>query len=1058
MSNEKQIEQYIGELVALLASGHALEHAYRPALERLMNSFNDVRAVNDPKRSAHGNPDMVFLKASNNDIILGYAEAKDVNVGLDKVEKTNQMHRYSGYDNLFLTNYLEFRFYKNGDKHQTIEIGVLKNGIIELFPQNYSMLADELQNFLESQPESIKSGKRLALIMGAKARRIRDRINRKFTDEDIKADELNKIYNAMRDLLVHDLTREKFADMYAQTLVYGLFVARYGDKTKETFSREEARDLVPASNPFLRDFFEHIAGARFDKDLAQIVDELCEAFRVSDVHLLVQKHLRLFEVENDKDPIIHFYEDFLKEYDPAERKKMGAYYTPIPVVKFMIRQVDEILKTEFGLQKGLADTAKIDHTVVDTGGKKYKHQIHRVQVLDPAVGTATFLNEIIKYVHKGFAGQEGRWPAYAETELIPRLHGFELMMAPYTIAHLKLGMILQDSGVKNLGKRLGVYLTNTLEEGDTKQADLFAAFGLAETISHEAAEAAKIKYERPIMVVIGNPPYSGVSSNETDYANSLIAKYKVEPGGKQKLQERKHWLNDDYVKFIAFAEDMVTKNGEGIVAMITNNGYLDNPTFRGMRWHLASTFDKIYVLDLHGNAKKNETTTDGSKDANVFDIMQGVGIILAVKTGNKKSKNKLAEVYHADIYGTRQYKFDMLAKMPPWQQLQLDTKSLYFVPKDMSGHAEYEAGVSVNEVFVVSSSGVLTARDNVVIDIDRDALLARMRKIADTSISDDVTREWLFPGKRAGKYLAGDSRGWQLSKAREIIGKQNIEENIKKINYRPFDSRYVYYVPEMIDWGRFSLMSNYYKDNIGLLFSRMTKGRDFAHVQVTDKISEVIYLSPLTGTNAFNAPLYIYHEDGSRTPNFDQAKLKELLSELGPYCYTNERSDRSEPPEEFWIIAIDVFDYIYGVLHSPSYRKKYKEFLKIDFPRIPKPQSAQEFAHYFVLGRELRNLHLMQHPCLDTFDTAYPIVGTDEVVKLIYENGKVFINDTQYFGNVPKVAWDYYIGGYQPAQKWLKDRRSRKLSNDEIEHYQKIIKILAETDKLMKQLDDLSGL
>ncbi len=405
MKQVELVQAYAKEVEIQFMTGHAKEHAYRPALERLMSSFEDVAAVNDPKRSAHGNPDFIFLKRSHQSIILGYAEAKDIDISLDKTEKTNQMSRYAGYQNLYLSNYLEFRFFQNGVKYQTVSIGKIINGRPVFDSDAYGQLADELAQFLSLPPESIKSGKRLAEIMGAKARRIRDNVAIYLKHEENEQNlELEKIYGLMKELLVHDLSPDKFADMYSQTLVYGLFVARYNDSTPESFTRAEARDLVPASNPFLREFFDHIVGPRFDKRLTYIVDELCEVFSVSDVHLLVQRHLKLFHFDDEKDPIIHFYEDFLKEYDPAERKKMGAYYTPIPVVKFIVRQVDEVLKREFGLSKGLADSSKQPY-IVQLQGTKHKIEMHRVQILDPAVGTATFLNETIKYIQQSFVRQ-----------------------------------------------------------------------------------------------------------------------------------------------------------------------------------------------------------------------------------------------------------------------------------------------------------------------------------------------------------------------------------------------------------------------------------------------------------------------------------------------------------------------------------------------------------------------------------------------------------------------------------------------------------------------------
>lgn len=1026
---EAIVAQYLTEVREQFESGHAIEHAYRPALKALMSSFEDVVAVNDPKHSEHGAPDFVFLKKSNNKIIKGYAEAKDITVSLDKTEKSNQMQRYGGYANLFLTDYLEFRFFRNGEKYETISLGKVKDGGLILTPENGGRLVRELADFLEQAPESIKSGKRLAEIMGGKARRIRDNVAEYLTSEDIDSTELSKIYDMMTKLLIHDLEPQKFADMYAQTLVYGLFVARYGDNTPDSFTRSEARDLVPKSNPFLQHFFDHIVGPNFDTRLGYIVDELCEIFSVSNVQEIVHKHLRIQDVTNDvKDPIIHFYEDFLQEYDPKVRKEMGAYYTPTPVVKFIVRHVDKILREDFGITKGLASdetfTKQVDIgqevSVLKAGNTRVSKTsvidktFHRVQLLDPAVGTATFLNETIKFIHEQFKGQEGRWPSYVADNLIHRLHGFELMMAPYTIAHLKLGMTLKETGVENLPDRLGVYLTNTLEEGVPRQQDLFS-FGLAQAVSEESQHAAEIKSERPIMIVMGNPPYSGESSNNTPYANSLINKYKVEPGGQQKLQERNpKWLNDDYVKFIAFAENMVEKNGGGIVAMITNNGYLDNPTFRGMRWHLANTFDKIYILNLHGNTKKGETTPDGEKDANVFDIQQGVGIILAVKSSNTTS---MAQVFHSEIYGERNKKFKALEEDSiSFTRINLDEKNLYFVPKNVTNYDEYSLGISVSELMPTNSVGIVTSADGILTNSSRFNLMKTL----------NTTR-----GNVDGKRIT------------ERLQKVVIDESkITKVAYRPFDARYLYFDTSVIERPRESVMRNFLNhENLGIAFNRrIESGRDFTDIFITDSIMDARRVS-LKETN-YVAPLYIYHDDGTRDANFDQSELKKLTINL-----------TDEPTPE------DIFDYIYAVLHSPQYREKYKEFLKSDFPRVPIPTQT-EFDCLVPLGRELRELHLMKAPV--DYETTFPVAGSDLVEKAAWipdqagndetVRGRVYINETQYFGNVPELAWNFYIGGYQPAQKWLKDRKGRTLSNEDLDHYQKIIKILLETNRIMQQI------
>lgn len=1010
------VYSYITELQNQLDTGVATEHAYRPALKFLFESSGLVTAINDPSRSEYGNPDFIFKDKQNLDLIRGYGESKDIYVNLDNIEKSEQMRRYLGYANLILTNGLDFRFYRNGEKYYEVSLGFLENNKIVLNEENINLFADELSNFLEKEPEKIRSAKRLAEIMGGKARRIRENINLFFAKEnDVRNLEIKKIYQVVRELLVHDLNLENFSDMYAQTLVYGLFVARYNDKSLDTFTRQEARDLVPASNPFLRQFFDHIAGNSFDKRLAYIVDELCAVFQVSDIKTIIKQHFKqenLFENEvATQDPIIHFYEDFLKEYDPVLKKKMGAYYTPVPVVRFIVRAVDEILKSKFNLPQGLADTSTVTR-VTKKNGSKTRETLHQVQILDPAVGTATFLNELVKYIFENnFQEQEGRWTRYVDDDLIPRLYGFELMMAPYTIAHLKLSMTLKELGYnKDFDKRLGIYLTNTLEEGVKRQLDLLT-FGLQEAISKESQAAAEIKHNKPIMVVIGNPPYSGESSNKTEYAMNLVKKYKFEPGGKLKLQEKNpKWINDDYVKFIAFAEDMISKNGEGIMAMITNHAYLDNPTFRGMRWHLAKTFDDIYILDLHGNAKKHEKTPNGGKDENVFDIMQGVSIILATKT--RKNSKKLADVYCADLFGKRKYKYEKLnTGIDKWEKITLDKKMFYFTNTNTHGKHEYEKGFLINELFTINSVGVVTAADSIFIANSKNEL---KQQILDAKNNPQY-------GKIHIKLSEHDF----------------LDNNIKNIAYRPFDNRYIYYDTDLIERSRKQVMQHMYvlKDNLGLTFIRNNQGaQNFSHVLLTNKIFDAHYHPGL----GYLAPLYLSTHNYLKTTNFNSYILEKITHHF----------KNTYLPE-------DILDYIYAVLYSPKYREKYQEFLKIDFPRVPYPKNEKIFWQLVEKGKKLRELHLMNDPSLEKLMTTYPQSGDDNVEKVEYKDEKVFINKEQYFGNVPEVAWNFFIGGYQPAQKWLKDRTGRILSNEDLGHYQKIIKVLVETDKVMKEIDEI---
>ncbi len=1053
------VQEYINQLLLELATGNALEHSYRPALKTLFESVDPtVRALNEPSRSAHGAPDFAFYKGTNSNLVLGYVETKDLNVDLDHVEKTEQLKRYLGYANLILTNYIEFRFFRNGSKYQTITIARPHGSVIAPIEENYPLLERELKAFLEGQPETITNAQRLAEIMGGKAARVRDNVMQYLKKDDDKNHELLKIFKIMQELLIKDLTVDKFADMYAQTLVYGLFIARYYDETPENFTRGEARDLIPASNPFLQQFFDHIAGATFDRRLTYIVDELCDTFSVSAVAEIVTQHYNLLGEAVDKDPVIHFYEDFLKEYDPLLRKNMGAYYTPVSVVQFIIHAVDDILKSEFNLPQGLADTTKIEQKIM-LQGTKAKQTLHKVQILDPAVGTATFLNETVKFIYKKFKNQEGLWESYVEKELLPRLHGFELMMAPYTIAHLKLAMTFRETGINHFDRRLGVYLTNSLEEGVKTGEDLFS-FGLAEEISKEAKAASVIKHETPIMVVIGNPPYSGESFNKGAFATKLVEKYKYEPGGIEKLKERNpKWINDDYVKFIAFAQDLISKTGEGIVAMITNHGYIDNPTFRGMRWHLSKTFSSIYVLDLHGNAKKKEVAPDGGVDKNVFDIQQGVAIIVAVK--HKTKRKELADVYKSDVWGSRKAKFDFLfgntLEQIKWEKIRLTEPFYYYLNKNQKLEEEYKKGIKVNELFPVNSVGIVTARDNMSIQDNPEQV---KQVINDFSYLD-------VEPLRTKYHLGKDVRDWSVNGAKLDVEKNLNEGKIAKIDYRPFDTRYTFYTGNSRGfhcYPRKEVMRHFLKrENISLSWIRpMTQAYSF-DIFMQNHISDQCYAgNKSAGAGiSYAGPLYIYSnnnnqsellENANRKPNLNMNLVKQLIVNIGKHTWIDDHEDK-KPEDKNSVSPLDILDYIYASLYSPNYREKYKDFLKSDFPRVPIAKDRTSFWKLVELGGKLRRLHLMEDPELEQLTTTYPIRGDNLIEKVELRGDRIFINDLQFFGDIPKVAWEFYIGGYQPAQKWLKDRKGKKLNYEDIVHYQKIIKVLSETIEIQKNID-----
>lgn len=1016
-------EDYIQSISSKFSHEETSEMGYRTDFEILIKKIFesiDLRRIDqDPKARQGNKPDFVVL---NYDVPILYIEAKDIGVSLDKVEKSEQMARYYGYANLVLTDYVEFRFYRNGIRYEEpIKIANydIKNRIITPIPENYDHAAKTLLDFARSHKEPIRSGEHLARIMGGKAQRIRDDIRQFYSIESDKITDLIKLYETIKKLLVHDLTIDSFADMYAQTLVYGLFVARYYDKSQNNFSRQQARELIPNSNPLLRHFFDHIVGADFDSRLKFIVDELCEVFSHANVEELMKEYFKVDlwgKMHRGQDPVIHFYEDFLNEYDPVLRKKMGAYYTPLPVVEFIVHSVDHLLKKEFGLTAGLADTSKTSNG------------LHKVQILDPACGTGTFISSVIRsiYIWLKDNGQEGRWPGYVHHDLLPRLYGFEVMMAPYTIAHLKLGIEFRRSKFWDFHRRLGIYLTNSLENSVIQQQNLFA-FGLAESIAEESREASVIKNKKPIMVVIGNPPYNNSSLNKSKWILDLIKVYKED------LYEKKINLDDDYIKFIRFAEHFIEKNKIGILSMITNNSFLDGLTHRQMRKHLLETFDSLYIFNLHGNSNIKEDIPGGIKDENVFEIKQGVSISIMVrKTSDKRN---LGDVYYQDIYGLKKDKFKILnannVQTIEWKKLSYSSPYYFFVPKNFELEQEYKNGFRLSDLFVVGGAGIKTERDKVTIHISKEELIDTLEDF--TNLPVQTLRH---------KYsLLKDSRDWTVEGAKTEVQSYGLDfgRHILVINYRPFDQRYTFYTGKskrFIGTPGYKVAKNFIRrENMGLLIKRQTK-QDFSYVFVVKDIAEsCMFESAYANNNVY--PLYIYSDDGYKTLNLKKEIVDEIEEIVGKVT-----------PEE-------IFDYIYAVLHSPNYREKYKEFLKIDFPRVPYPTDAKSFKKLVALGARLRLLHLLESPEVNKFITTYPITGSDIVEKLIYKDGNVFINAEQYFGKVPELAWNFYIGGYQPAQKWLKDRKSRTLTSEDMEHYQKMIVALTETIEIQKEIDKL---
>lgn len=1030
------IQQYIEKINTLFKTGNAREHSYRGDLQNLiMAILPDVLVTNEPARVDCGAPDYVLTRK---DVPIGYIEAKDIGVDLASKTLKEQFDRYkSGLTNLIFTDYLDFHFYKEGEFVTKIAIAKIENGTIVPMAENFVQFSELIKNFALTVSQTIKSPTKLAQMMAGKAKLMADVIEKSLNYDD-QAENRSPLKNQMlsfQQMLIHDIDNKAFSDIYAQTIAYGMFAARYHDPTLPTFSRMEAAELIPKSNPFLRKLFQDIAGFDLDTRLTWIVDELVNIFLASDVAQIMKNFGKSTKQE---DPVVHFYETFLGEYNPALRKARGVWYTPQPVVNFIVRAVDDILKTEFNLPQGLADTSKTK-VKVDYYGKKIEKEVHKVQILDPATGTGTFLAEVVKHIYKKFEGQQGIWSKYVTNDLIPRLNGFELLMASYAMAHLKMDMLLTETGYKpNDDQRFKIFLTNSLEEAHQDSGTLFSSW-----LSDESNQANEIKRDTPVMCVIGNPPYAVSSTNKNEWIQNLITDYKKD------LNERKINLDDDYIKFTRFGQYFIDKNGEGILAYISNNSFIDGITHRQMRKHLLESFDKIYILDLHGNAKKKEVCTDGSPDQNVFDIMQGVSINIFVKTGKKKP-NELGKVFHFDLQGKREFKYEFLTqniKDLKWNNLKLESPYYFFVPKDFGLNEQYKKGFKVDNILKLNSNGIETKCDSIAIQFSNE----KLKKV----ISDfkNETIEYL----KVNYNEKQDSSGWTFAKAKESIQKDTFSQ--VKINYRPFDIRETLITKNsggFIGRSRFEVMQHLLHPNLALIIPRQTT-QDYRHSFITNKIFEGNFTASakLFGTgNGF--PLYLYPETNGqqdafetlvRVPNLNMEIVNEIAKGLG-LTFTNEKEDT---PNTF--APIDLLDYIYAVLHSPTYREKYKEFLKIDFPRVPYPTDANKFWSLVKLGGELRQIHLLESPIVEKYITGYPEDGDNVVTKPTYKNGHVYINDTQYFSNVPEVAWNFFIGGYQPAQKWLKDRKDRELSYEDILHYQKIIVALSETNKIMKEID-----
>ncbi len=994
-----------------------------------------VRLTQEPRQLDQiGRPDFIAIDGL---LPVGYIEAESYGRDLDALtgHAAAQNARFiENLDNFILTNFVEFRLYADGVLRATANI--------EDSPENLERL---LERFLDAGQVEITAPEVLARYLARRTRELQTQIATTLTDED---NEIYGMFSAFKELLISTLTPDDFADMYAQTLAYGLFAARCTLPNATHFSRHTATDALPRSNPFLVQLFHHVASPTLETNVTYILDDIAGLLRNVPTEML----RTAFAARNHlEDPVIHFYETFLAEYDPQRRVDRGVYYTPPQVISYIVRSVDSLLKTALNRPDGLADGDTL--------------------ILDPATGTGGFLLTVLDHVREYVAETygTGEWTQYVNAQLVRRIFGFELLVAPYTIAHLKLSLFLQAQGWR-ADERLGIYLTNTLEQPDEMQPSIpFAGF-----ISDEANAALSVKRDEPLLVILGNPPYPQDSANPSreggklTFIGELIEDYR-QIDGEPLGDKNSKVLQSDYVKFIRWAQWRIDKNGEGVIGYIVNNSFLDGPTFRGMRQNLLGSFNAIYLLNLHGSSRVTEVVPEAENDENVFDISQGVSILLCVK---KRDNSSPAKVYYADMWGLRGEKYKALSKTDvqntEWSEPQPTSPYYLFVPQATEKRSEYEAGWIITDIFKADSVGIVTGRDKLTLHWTAEKLRETVTDFVSLSV-DDARRKYRLPK---------DSQDWKIHRAQaDILNHPDVEQYVQSIHYRPFDTRWTYYTGQSSGFHgrpRPEIMRHMRKENLALCVHRGIKSPIWQHGLVTNQISEKSYISNRGEPTAHVFPLYLYPNSEElaisteRSLNFESAFLTAFSEVLGLPQTEPFNLPKGVSPEE-------ILAYIYAILYSPTYRERYYEFLKYDFPRIPLPEDIKQFRTLAALGQRLIDSHLLKDGSrLQVAPTGrgsrlqvaptrsgtlavhrFEGEGDGVVEKARYLDGCVWINPTQYFTDVPVAVWEYEIGAYQVCEKWLKDRRGEVLSHEDVRRYRAILVAVAETVTVMAEIDSV---
>lgn len=1024
---------FVKEVVDTYLTGDTREESFYPALAKLIQeaarSTNraEIKVTILPRPTEGGNPD--FRVWNGSDRVVGYIEAKRLEEDLERIEDTEQLRRYRAtFPNLILTNFLEFRLYREGQL--TMKARLARPFVLtELHTtpplEGIGEVWTLLENYLGFALPRTISAEGLAVELAKRTRFLRDVVYRLLMQKEEDGEALFGFYEAFRKFLLGELSSEEFADLYAQTITYGLFAAR--TRARNGFNRRLAYDNIPQTVGILRDLFRFISWGDLPTELEWIVDDIASLLDIVNVTELLSRYYR--EGKGD-DPVIHFYETFLAQYDPEERERRGVYYTPDPIVSYIVRSIHLLLKERFGKADGLA--------------------AGDVTLLDPAAGTMTFVARAAETAVREFEDRYGTGAReeFIRKHILQNYYAFELMMAPYTVGHLKMAFFLEELGHRlEENERVPFYLTNTLDMTELEKSPLPGFSSLA----HESRLAGRVKKEQPILVILGNPPYSGHSANKGKWIRQQIEIYK-KVDGRPLGEKNPKWLQDDYVKFLRFAQWKIEGAGRGLVGMITNHSYLDNPTFRGMRRSLMETFDEIYILDLHGNSLKKEITPDGGKDENVFDIRQGVAIAFFLKTGTKTVDP--GRVYHTELWGLREEKYRWLQEhdfaATPWKELVPTADSYLFIPSDEATRCRYETYPKISELLPLSSVGIVTARDNLTIQWTPDGVWSTV--LSFMHLEPELARQ--------AYNLGEDVRDWKVTLAQEDLQRSGPDrKKIVPILYRPFDVRYTYYTGHSRGFHcmpRREVMQHMLTGkNLALIVPRRVEHMgDWQHAFVTQLISDHVAVS--LKTIDYHFPLYLYS---------DHQGLFEGLKEENHQAWVNLNPRLLSILKETYKdiqLPKEIFAYVYAVLFAPAYRAKYRELLRTDFPRIPFPTEARVFKELAALGSRLIDLHLLRSKELDPPLVRFDGAGDNRVERarkkgFHYDTkeSRVYINASQYFAPIPSEVWEYCIGGYQVPAKWLKDREGRILKLEEVQTYCRIITALIITREIQCAIDEI---